>query len=102
MRENQDPSNSALKKKRTSTDKVKKLSDFLADGSGKHKHSADLDLSPSALASAVFAKAPVDFLESRTLADLAEITDGCFECLAALPADPRKVCIRTHAASNKS
>lgn len=106
MRENPDQSNSALKRKRASSDKVKKLGDFLADGADKNKSAtrsgSQLDLTPSALAAALFAKAPVDFLERRTLADLAAITDGSLECLAALPSDSRKVCVRTHSTADKS
>src|SRR5690606_982092 len=98
MRENQENSNPVLKRTRVSSEKIKKLSDFLGDGAAPDIHAGNktlpqLDMNMSGLAAALFAKAPVEFLEQRTLAELSDITNECFEVLSSFLSDTRKVCV---------
>lgn len=99
MRENQEPG-PAKKRKSASIEKVKKLSDLLDDGAAKQRAASaaaasTLDLTASELANALFSKAPTDFLERRTLADLSEITSYCYENLSDFMTDTKRVAARS-------
>ncbi len=102
MRENQDSTGSNKGKRPSSTEKVKQLSDLLADGGKKSgvasRRIPELDLTVEALATSLFSKAPADFLERKTLADLSTITTEALDCLATFMSDTKKVVVqsRTH------
>ncbi|MBX7143838.1 MAG: NAD-glutamate dehydrogenase [Oligoflexia bacterium] len=89
MQNNQGSSSVGSLSKATA-EKVKKLSHFLADGGpGRERHLSDLDLRAGQLAHQLFAKAPAEFLEKRSLGELGAITDVCMNCLERFCASPQ-------------
>lgn len=86
---------------KSGAEKVKKLSNFLADsGTSRERSIAELELRAGQLAHQLFAKAPVDYLEKRALAELGAATDHCLDCLEKFAATKQALVIQGKATQN--
>ncbi len=84
------------KTKASRLDKVKQLTDLLHSQTGGKGETTDF-LNSSTLATSLFARAPGEFLEQKSLEDLSEITRAGMNAIEEYLKAPRKVYITCHA-----